>query len=237
MEIKLLTSVLLCSLLSANAFVNQKNNEVDQKPDFNDAFSSLFGLKTTFLGATRNHVNKKLDRVSGGFGGIGNLFGSLGSSSSGEGDSYASGNAAAGHESGYHYEKPATVYGAPVDAGYHYEKPAPIYGPPSNSYLPAAPAPVYGPPSNSYLPAAPAPVYGAPSQHFDGGFHNERPPAISSGSGFASNSHGSSSNGFGIGGLKDLTSIGGFGGHSKGKGSKGQNNGLGGLGNIFSSIG
>lgn len=225
MQTKLLLTLVLCSALGANAIIGQQHqqNQIDHKPDFNDVISSLFGFKTNFLGASRNHVNKKLDRVAGGFGGVGGGGSSLLSSIGG--DSHGSGHSSGGgHEGGYNYEPPAQLQSS-------YGPPAPEYGPPQSSYLP--PAQVYGP------PAPPQQSYRPPTQHVDNGYHYER-PAVGLSSGFAGSSshipHSSSSNG-GLGGLKDLTSIGSFGGHGKGKGSGGQGSGFGGFGNIFSSIG
>lgn len=226
MQLKLLSCLLLCSVLRANAVINQRGNEANSKPDFNNVFSSLFGFKSTFLGAKRNLVNKQLDRVSSGLNGIGNMFGVQGPSQSG--DSHGSGHSSGGHDGGYNYEPPAV----------------PVV---QSSYGPPAPQQSYRPATNIYLPPAPIQSYGPPSQHIDDGYHYEKPAAANSASGFASSvSHdphrSSSSSSKGFSGLQDLTSIGSLGGSSKGKGkgSKGQSNGLGGiggLGNIFSSIG
>lgn len=206
MKAKILSvlGVVLCSVISTSAFGGQQNEIVTEtKPDFKDVISSLFGIKTTFLGASRNHVNKKLDTVSGGIGGLTGLLGSLGSSGSSSGGlggllgSLGSKSSSSGGSSSHGSSSSGTSSGS---SGYDYSAPPPHQ-----------PQPQYGPPptiqqavSNDGYDYAPAPhdSYGPPNHHSSSGSSS----GISSfGEDSLSSSHGSSGSG-GLGGLGNIFS-------------------------------
>lgn len=217
--------LLVCCVLSVNATFQNKQNEVDQKPDFKDVISSLFELKKTFLGASKNQANKKLDHVSGAFGSIGGLLGGLGGGGGSAGGSESSGG-------------DFSSSGSEVSSGsngYSYQPPPP---PPQTSYLPPPVQHVQSV-ENTYLPPQ---MYIPPPQPLapNGGYQYQQPSGGISGSEYSSDGTAFASDDKdelslpandgakrGGGGHGLLSLLGGLGGGGSG----------GGIGGIFSTIG